>query len=352
MAKITSRRSALPLRKNASTKSFINAFVSFIIPFILGMIVSQMLVIPDFDQTKRVAVEDDDYDDDKEVGDDGDINGDGMELEKNFDSNSNSKRKDFVYVPASTEEYIMNHFEELGFNIENYKEAKGCPIWLEPEVSTQENYDNLRAYLNELAIFSAKMEEFDKPVPNLVETIRRMNGNGSSGITDQVELCKIVRPHPDGIQALFPSKQLSLTPAGYAEPLLTPMRHPEYCSEGINLHNLLRLDFLIHDFEQMCLNLKPHSKTILVDIGASLEFNHGGRSRKSEPPIVTFLKTFEKFGFHFDHIYAAEITPFDPKNVFAELLPEKYFTSYHWMNTGMYRSLIFLSVLTHTHAPF
>ncbi len=306
MAKITT-----PLRKNAS--------VSFIIAFILGMVVVlQMLVVTTNFNLTLLVVEDD---------------GDEVELEKNFNSNtSNSKQKDFVYIPASTEEYIMNHFEELGFNIENYKEVKGCPIWLEPEASTQENYDNLRAYLNELAIFSAKMEEFDKPVPNFVETIRRMNGNGSSSsITDQVELCKIVRPHPDGIQALFPSKQLSLTPAGYAEPLLTPMRHPEYCSE-VNLHNLLRLDYLIHDFEQMCLNLKPHSKAVLVDMGASLEF-HGARQ---EPPIVNFLKTFEKFGFYFDHIYAAEITPFDSKDVFTKLLPKKYFTSYHWMNAGNY----------------
>ena len=99
--------------------------------------------------------------------------------------------------------------------------------------------------------------------------------------------------------------------------------------EGIRHH--LRLDYLIHDYEQMCLNLKPSSTAILVDMGASLDF-HSEKSR--DVPIVKLLEGFEKFGFHFDHIYGFEITPADPTKVFRELLPEKYIKSYHWINTG------------------
>ena len=35
-----------------------------------------------------------------------------------------------------------------------------------------------------------------------------------------------------------------------------------------------------------------------------------------------------------DHYYAFEITFTEPKKVFEELLPEKYFPIYHWINTG------------------
>eukprot|EP00551_Chaetoceros_affinis_P001342 CAMPEP_0203633410 /NCGR_PEP_ID=MMETSP0088-20131115/518_1 /ASSEMBLY_ACC=CAM_ASM_001087 /TAXON_ID=426623 /ORGANISM="Chaetoceros affinis, Strain CCMP159" /LENGTH=416 /DNA_ID=CAMNT_0050486713 /DNA_START=76 /DNA_END=1326 /DNA_ORIENTATION=+ len=242
-------------------------------------------------------------------------------------SNHGKERKEQEYVPASTEDYIMNNFEKLGYHVANWKKAKGCPIWLDPEVSTQENYDNLQAFVKEIDAYSKALEDFNETVPNLVETVRR--GGGS---LDQKELCKATRPHPDGIQALFPSKQLSLTPAGYVEPLLTPMRHPTLCTKGFNVYNALRLDYLVHDFEQMCLNLKPHSKSIFIDMGASLKF-HGQSGAK--PPVLELMKSFEKFGFHFDHIYAAEITAFDPQKVFEDLLPEKYFASYHWINAGV-----------------
>jgi len=229
------------------------------------------------------------------------------------------KKSDSVYLAADVEDYIMNNFEALGYNNES---AKGCLIWSDPQASSQENYDNLHAYRQDLDRYTKNVEEFDKPVPNLVRT---MQEQGNS--TNQVELCKAARLHPDGVQALFPSMQVSLTPAGYVEPLLTPMRHPEFCEKT---EKLLELDYLVHDFEKMCLNLKPSSRSILIDMGASLKF-HGG----AEVPIVVLMKMFHKFGFYFDHIYAFEVTEFDPKEVFNELLPEEYMPSYHWINTGV-----------------
>ncbi len=92
----------------------------------------------------------------------------------------------------------------------------------------------------------------------------------------------------------------------------------------------MSLDYLVHDFEAMCHNLKPHSRRILIDMGASLSF-HG----KADQPIVRLLSLYEKFGFHFDHIYGFEVTYTKPGDVYQNLLPEKYFPNYHWINTGV-----------------
>ena len=45
-----------------------------------------------------------------------------------------------------------------------------------------------------------------------------------------------------------------------------------------------------------------------------------------------------------DHYYAFEITFTEPKKVFEELLPEKYFPIYHWINTGE-RIIIYIFVV-------
>lgn len=90
------------------------------------------------------------------------------------------------------------------------------------------------------------------------------------------------------------------------------------------------MSFLVHDFERMCLQLKPSSKIVLVDMGASLAF-HGGRNN----PMLEMMEQHERFGFPFDHIYAFEVTPLDTTKVFTKLLPERYFLSYHWINTGV-----------------
>jgi len=69
-------------------------------------------------------------------------------------------------------------------------------------------------------------------------------------------------------------------------------------------------------------------------MGASLSFHGGG-----DKPIVSLLEVYEKFGFHFDHIYAYELKQTAATDVYNKLLPEKYFTSYHWINAGAYFNL-------------
>jgi hypothetical protein len=47
------------------------------------------------------------------------------------------------------------------------------------------------------------------------------------------------------------------------------------------------------------------------------------------------LNLYEKFGFHFDHIYGFEITFTNPKKVYEDLLPAKYLHNFHWINVGV-----------------
>ena len=91
----------------------------------------------------------------------------------------------------------------------------------------------------------------------------------------------------------------------------------------------MKLDYLVHDFEAMCHNLKPTSKRILIDKGAALNFHDHVQ------PVINLLDLYDKFGFHFDHIYAFEMQSTSPNKVYGKLLPEKYFPSYHWINVGV-----------------
>jgi len=90
----------------------------------------------------------------------------------------------------------------------------------------------------------------------------------------------------------------------------------------------MSLDYLVHDFGTMCRKLKPTSRIVLFDMGARLQF------MDVKSPAIYLTELFQKFGFPFDHIYAYEITPTRPANVF-QLVPRKLLSAYHWINVGM-----------------
>jgi len=222
------------------------------------------------------------------------------------------------YVPASTERYFMSNMKALGYNsIDN---PNTCDIWSDPEVTSQQIHAKLVAYDKELDDHTKAVDKF-KPIPDLLRLIQKNDGNH--------EVCEKARIHPDGIKALFPSGQLSFTPtSGYIDPLLPPMRDRKICTLGFD-EVALSLNYLVHDFEFMCRKLKPTSRRVLIDMGASLQF-HG-----EDQPMLKLIQLYEKFGFHFDHIYAFEFRFEEPQNVYGELLPEKYMPSYHWINVGV-----------------
>ena len=70
-------------------------------------------------------------------------------------------------------------------------------------------------------------------------------------------------------------------------------------------------------------------------MGASLSYHKETEVKAEVPPIVDLLNLYEKFGFHFDHIYGFEVSFTEPNRVFSELLPKKYMHSYHWINAGV-----------------
>lgn len=121
------------------------------------------------------------------------------------------------------------------------------------------------------------------------------------------------------------AEHLSKTRGGYVEPLIPPMRHPRFCEAD---RWLFSLEYLVHDFGEICKQLNTNSKTVLFDLGASLEFH---KSLKKENPVVWLIDLYARFGIKFDHYYAFEYTVIPPDKVF-DSIPNSLLPSYHWYN--------------------
>lgn len=245
----------------------------------------------------------------------------------------NTETEQIRYVPASTEDYIVQHAADLGLGkakANRYAvETSGCPLWKDPAVTNADIHAALGKFRDELHTYAAAMHEFSTDVVDLRLEIA---ASGSHAICDAVDLLKRGDRGGDGrTGGIFAgSDQLSLTRSGYVEPLLPPMRHPDWCFvEGPRKRKkLLNTDYLVHDFGRMCRMLKPTSRIVLFDLGASLEFMNKGS------PAIYLTELFHKFGFPFDHIYAYEITRSEPSDVFAKV-PRHMLPAYHWINVGV-----------------
>mmetsp|Transcript_16837 Transcript_16837/g.25284 ORF Transcript_16837/g.25284 Transcript_16837/m.25284 type:complete len:393 (-) Transcript_16837:355-1533(-) len=232
-----------------------------------------------------------------------------------------------TYVPAKVEQTIMDNLMNWGWN-EASRKVHGCDIWTDKSASAGNLHlhELLNAFLRELKDYYKTIQNFQPTVLDALKAIQS-NPRGKN------EICKALRLHPDGIQALFPSGQLSYTStSGYVEPLTTPMRHPDFCFDTQDKAALMDMNYLVHDFEAMCRTLKPTSRRILIDMGASLSYHTDTEVKAEIPPIVHLLNMYHKFGFTFDHIYGYEATFTEPSTVFNDLLPKEYMTSYHWIN--------------------
>lgn len=219
------------------------------------------------------------------------------------------------YVPSPVEKYLLDNAAALGYDTKGKDNAKGCTIWKE-EGSTP-FYDKLQQYQQELTEYKKRVTEFQPKYPDL-----RL----AFDTEDQEKVCKSVELHPDGLPGIFHSGLLSFTSSGYVEPLTTPMRDPAYCFKGYK--KIFSLDYLVHDFRQMCRKLKRTSRIVLFDMGASLKFD------KAQSPAIYLTEIFDKFGFQFDHVYAFEVKKTDPVSVFKKV-PQRLLPAYHWMNVGV-----------------
>lgn len=223
------------------------------------------------------------------------------------------------YQPAPIEQYVIDNAVRLGLDATavDATTAPSCAVLKNKTISP--HYDTLHQYIQELQQYSDLVEKF-QPVKDLR---RRLD--------PAMDVCQTVELHRDGLQALFPSGQLSLDVAnnGYMEPLLPPLRHPLYCLSPGVWQDILRLDYLVHDFGALCRKLKPTSRTVFIDMGASLQF-HG----RTQSPAVHLVELFRKFGVPFDHIYAYEQTQIKPDQVFQKV-PDHLRAAYHWINVGV-----------------
>ncbi len=190
------------------------------------------------------------------------------------------------YIPASTEQYILDHASELGYASEDNPD--GSTIWLDPSATNEYIHQALTSYMSNLDHYNEAVANFHPTFPDVIDKI--IKGN--------YHMCSPLKLHPDGVSDLFPNNQLSFSSSGYVEPLTPPMRSYGLCKGN----NIMGLDNLVQDFETMCRKLKATSQIVLIDMGASLDFHSTGS------PIIVLLAEYEKFGFHFDHIYAFEIT--------------------------------------------
>ena len=215
------------------------------------------------------------------------------------------------YKGSQVEKYVINHADSLGFN--SKKDPLGCSIWTDESPILQ----NLTAFRDDLKTYQQLVHDF----PDAPQDIRKaMEKSSVEHVCSQLEL------HPDGLPGIFKSGQLSFTRSGWVEPLLTPQRNPEFCFQR---KHLMSLGYLVQDFARMCRSLKPKSKIVLIDMGAALDFHES-----EDSPAMYLTKTYRKFGFYFDHIYAFEIEPKNSKTVY-DRVPDELMASYHWINLGV-----------------
>jgi len=190
------------------------------------------------------------------------------------------------YEPSEIEKHMSNHSETLGYNKKGNKSSgSGCAIWKD---ENSEIKDQLRDYRSDLNSYKALLDDFMQKDP--MPDVRGSISDGTGGHS----ICKSLDVSEDGLKEIFSrSGQLSCLKndeggCELIEPLLPPMRHPGMC-DNFGKH-LMDMSFLIHDFASICQKLKKHSRIVLVDMGASLEF-HG----KTAPPVY-LASMFRQFG--------------------------------------------------------
>ena len=234
--------------------------------------------------------------------------------------NSNLHRNQIIhhntvvsYSSGSLESYFRdNHYNASGIEGKIFYQI-GCPIWREEAASPK--YQELQTYIDELRLYMEIVENFTISYNLRDQMFKNNDYNSRNAICSQVEL------HADGLEGIFTSKQLSKSSTvGYMEPLLPPLRHPLLCYDNPDIYNywlkakrLLDLTFIVHDFSHLCRKkLQPHSRIVLIDMGASLEFHRKVRiSIVLSCACVCLIDVSIELGALFDLVYLC-MTAFTP----------------------------------------
>ena len=227
-------------------------------------------------------------------------------------------KQPYHYDASPMEQYFIDNSEMLGLNEDSGNGTATCPLVFN---DTSPVYDELKRYFEELETYNQLVKEF---VPITYD----LRDNIQLGETNMEQVCSATKIHPEGLSGVFSSSRMSNSNhAGRMEPILPVMRYHKICDDIKT--SLMSMKYLVHDFYSMCMNLKKTSRTVFIDMGASLQF-HG----KKDSPAVYINSIFRKFGFKFDHIYAYEITKTEPAEVF-ERVPNELMNSFHWINVGV-----------------
>lgn len=202
--------------------------------------------------------------------------------------------------------------------------------------SSELQYDRLRADECDLfhnksrSVFYQEYQDYLKMLDDYAEAVKKFDVK-----LDDIRLVPpekrgdICKSMDDVLKSSFQvDVALSKTREGYVEPLLPPLRHPRFCEAVDNVYEskyVLNLDYLVHDFGLMCRQLNGTSKTVFIDLGASLDIH------PEENPSLQLVNLYHKFGIKFDHYYAFEATAIPPDQVYQKV-PKDILTSFHWFN--------------------
>lgn len=236
------------------------------------------------------------------------------------------------YKASSLEEYYVQNGPARGYDEVNPL-PKACLDW--KDSASSPIYEDLKAYRKQLQDYARRVDEFpglfNVTNPDHRHTDLRAYIRQHSGDSNPHAICESLELHPNGLKGIFPSGLLSdstQASGGLLEPILPPLRSPEFCFAK---SHLLSLEYIVHDFAAYCRKLNSHSRTVLVDMGAALDFH---RKSNEKSPAIYLTEIFSRFGFRFDHIYAFELKPKVTSEVFNEV-PQNLLNAYHWMNIGV-----------------
>lgn len=153
------------------------------------------------------------------------------------------------YKPAQVEVNIFKHLGSLGYNTN--ENASGCKIW----------HDDPSDLKPPIARISAELHGFRSDLKKYIQLVEAFPGIGDlrHHLDDPDDVCKKVELHEKGLMGIF-HNQLSLSRSGYLEPLMPPLRHPEFC---FNDSYLIDPTYLVHDFGAMCRKLKKTSRIVV-----------------------------------------------------------------------------------------
>jgi hypothetical protein len=255
-----------------------------------------------------------------------------------------------IYEPSGIERWLIDQPENgRKFNFHHNTKlrnrmADGCAIYHDPNSSPY--YNQLQHFRTELHNYARILDTFLNNTQHQQQTDRQQQVPPRD-LRRQIEadgghhdICNSLELHPNGLPGIFAkSGMLSKVPfgGGYVEPLITPMRHLEHCYAGDYLHSspfVMDMHYLIHDFASLCRKLQPKSRTIFVDMGAALDFH----DKSHLAPAVYVTHVYQAFGFKFDHIYAYEVQPKSPQDVYKRI-PDDLKAAYHWYNVGVNASI-------------